>query len=289
MVGNTVFVAAYAKVNLTLDVLGKRGDGYHRLTSVLQTIALHDALNLRLRDDAQITFTCDVAELSTADNLVVRAAHLLRKAAEQEDLGVEIELNKHIPVQAGLGGGSSDGASALTALNTLWNLRLPHVRLMALAAELGSDVPFFLTGGTALIEGRGEIVTPLPDAEPLWFVLVKPAIAVPTVEVFRRLLPEDYTDGTNSTALVAAIQARAELSLDRLTNTLEPAVLRQYAEVRAVKDVLNAAGALHVLVSGSGSTLYAPFRHLAEASTVYHAMRDSGHETWLTYSVAASA
>src|SRR5262249_11610654 len=174
----TVFLAPYAKINLTLDVLGKREIGYHQLASVMQTIALADTLALTPRSDDALECVCDLADLQTDANLALRAAHLLRSAGYTGS-GVTIELSKGIPVQAGLGGGSSDGAAVLVALNQLWQLGLDKGTLEQLAAALGSDVPFFVHGGTALIEGRGEVVHPLPDAEPLWLVLAQPAIGLP--------------------------------------------------------------------------------------------------------------
>src|SRR5262249_43935983 len=161
----------------TLDVLGTRKDGYHQLASVMQTIALADTLALTPRSDDALECICDLDELQTDANLALRAAHLLRGTGYMGP-GVTVELSKGIPVQAGLGGGSSDGAAALVALNHLWRLGLDTGRLEELASSLGSDVPFFVHGGTALIQGRGEVVHPLPDAEPLWLVLAKPAISL---------------------------------------------------------------------------------------------------------------
>jgi 4-diphosphocytidyl-2-C-methyl-D-erythritol kinase len=282
-----LFVPAYAKINLTLDVLGKREDGYHRLASVMQTVSLHDTLHIQAQDDGAIAFDCDVAELRTDENLAVRAARLLASTAADRRLGARIELRKEVPTQAGLGGGSSDGASVLTTLNALWRLGLPIERLEALAAQLGSDVPFFVRGGTALIEGRGEYVTPLPDAEPLWLVLAKPAIGVPTAQVFRGLSAESYTNGEDSEAVVSAIRERRPLPFERLTNALEPGVLRMFPPVALARDVLLDAGAPLVRMSGSGPTLFALFRRLSDAAAVAERARTntSGIAVWLTHTI----
>src|SRR6516164_1857504 len=141
-----LFVPAYAKINLTLAVLGKRADGYHDLSSVMQTISLHDTLRLAPNHSGQITVRADRPALNTPDNLALRAAMALREAVGDASLGVEIELLKAIPSPGGLGGGSSDAASVLRALNALWGARLSHERLTELASTLGSDVPYFLTG-----------------------------------------------------------------------------------------------------------------------------------------------
>ncbi len=284
------FVPAYAKINLTLDVLGKRDDGYHRLASVMQTIALHDTLRIQANENGAISCFCDITELQTDDNLALRAAKLLAGTAPERQLGVEIELRKEIPAQAGLGGGSSDGANVLAALNALWRLNLPTERLEALAALLGSDGPCFVRGGTALIEGRGEYVTPLPDAEALWLVLAKPSIGVPTAQVFRGLRPESYTRGDDSEAVVSAIRERRALPFERLTNALEPAVLQMFPPVTMARDLLLDAGAPLVRMSGSGPTLFAPFRRLADAAAVAERAQAnaSGTAIWLTHTITSS-
>lgn len=282
-----LFVPAYAKINLTLDVLGKREDGYHRLASVMQTVALHDTLHIQALDDGAIAFACNVAELRTDDNLALRAARLLAGTAPDRRLGAQVELRKEVPTQAGLGGGSSDGARVLTTLNALWRLELPSERLEMLAAQLGSDVPFFVRGGTALIEGRGEYVTPLPDAEPLWLVLAKPSIGVPTAQVFRGLGAESYTNGEDSEAVVGAIRERRPLPFERLTNALEPGVLQLFPPVALARDVLLDAGAPLVRMSGSGPTLFAPFRRLGAAAAVAERAQanTAGIAIWLTHTI----
>jgi 4-diphosphocytidyl-2-C-methyl-D-erythritol kinase len=261
----SIFVPAHAKVNLTLAVLGKRSDGYHELASLLQTVSLHDVLRITTRRDGVLACHCDVPTLGGADNLALRAAALLREAAGDPALGADLELRKDTPIQGGMGGGSSDAACALLALNALWGVDLPHDRLEALGARLGSDVPFFLTGGTARIAGRGEQVIPLPDAEPLWLLLAKPPAGVATATVFGRLTLQDYGSADDTDAVARAILAGEALPFDRLTNTLEPAVFATYPEVSQVRDALTAAGAPVVRMSGSGPTLYAPFRDLRDA------------------------
>jgi len=304
---------AYAKVNLTLAVLGKRADGYHRLASVMQTISLHDTLRLAplaLDDDTQatgeppITFACDLPELGAADeNLAYRAARTVQRealvlggdSARRVRRGLALELRKETPTQAGLGGGSSDAATTLAALNVLWGLGLGATRLEALAATLGSDTPFFVGGGTALIGGRGEVVTPLPDAEPLWLILLKPRVGVSTAAIFRALTPADYGEAQDSEAVVGKIQAGQPLPFDRLTNTLEPVTLRAYPAVAAARARLLVAGAPLVRMSGSGPTLYAPFRSLSEAAAVYGRLRadmaDAGDastdcDAWLCHTIS---
>jgi 4-diphosphocytidyl-2-C-methyl-D-erythritol kinase len=284
----SLFVPAYAKINLTLAVLGKRADGYHDLSSVMQTISLHDTLRLTPNRSGQITIHSDNPELNTPDNLALRAVMALREAVGDASLGVEIELLKAIPSPGGLGGGSSDAASVLLALNALWDALLPHERLTELAATLGSDVPYFLSGGTALIAGRGERVAELLDAPPLWLVLVRPPVAVSTAAVYRALSPSEYASADDSRAIAQAINQGAPLPLDRLSNSLEAPVLRDYAEIAATRDVLRSSGAPLVRMSGSGPTLYAPFGALEDASRVYTESRSYGLECWLCHFVSRS-
>jgi 4-diphosphocytidyl-2-C-methyl-D-erythritol kinase len=279
-----VFVPAFAKINLTLDVLRKREDGYHDLSSVMQTIALCDTLALRLRSDDEIECLCDVPELQNDQNLALRAAYLMR-AVRQAASGVTIELAKGIPVQAGLGGGSSDAAGVLVALNALWRLGYDNQRLEQLAAALGSDAPFFIGGGAALITGRGETVTPLPDAEPLWILLAKPALGIATPAVFGALTSVEWSGGEDTEAVTAAIHAGEPLPLERLSNALEPGVLRAFPEVAAARHALLDAGAPIVRLSGSGPTLFAPFRRLTEAAAVARRVSVAGLSLWVTRSI----
>jgi 4-diphosphocytidyl-2-C-methyl-D-erythritol kinase len=284
------FVPAYAKVNLTLDVLGKRTDGYHDLASVMQTISLADTLRLTVTEDEGIACETDVAELRTEENLAAQAAHLLwGTLPERQRLGVRIELRKGVPAQGGLGGGSSDAATVLAALNALWRAGQDVSALQRLAAALGSDVPFFIRGGTCLIEGRGERVTPLPDAAPLWLVLAKPPVSIPTPAVFRALTCAEYSTGEASAAAVAAIHAGQPMPEAALVNSLEPGVLRTYPEVAATREALLAAGAPLVRMSGSGPTLYAPFQTLVAAAEVYERVLAAGVRVWLCHTVSAAA
>lgn len=285
MTAPAVFVPAWAKINLTLSVLRKRTDGYHALASVMQTISLRDTLRIQATDDANVACVVDVPELATSDNLALRAVRLLRSEGYLAG-GAMLELHKEIPAQGGLGGGSSDAASVLTALNRLCGLNLDQTRLQELGARLGSDVPFFIQGGTALIEGRGEFVTPLPDCEPLWLVIARPHVRISTAAVFRSLAPSDYADTGETDAVVESIQQGAPLPLDRLSNALEPVVMRSWPEVAATRDSLLRAGAPVVRMSGSGPTLFAPFRTLLDAVNVYEHTRTAPYDTWLCHTVS---
>jgi 4-diphosphocytidyl-2-C-methyl-D-erythritol kinase len=263
-------ISAPAKVNLFLSVLGRRPDGYHEIRTILQTISLKDRLQFHPAKDS-ITFQCsDPSVPAAGDNLCVRAARLMRAIARRagRNPGVHIALRKAIPMQAGLGGGSSDAAATLIALNCLWGLRMGLEQLAPLAARLGSDVPFFLRGGTALALGRGEIVVPLPEAGArVWLVAVKPAVGVSTSLAYqewdrRRLLP----GGDCGAAVSAVSRATPEAIASALHNDFERVILRQHRILAAIKRDLVQAGCLGALLCGSGAAVsgIAPSKHLAQ-------------------------
>lgn len=280
------FIRAYAKINLTLDVLGRRTDGYHELATIMQTVDLYDTICLSASTDQQVHFVCSTAALSNEDNLAARAARLAQQFLSSPR-GVRIELYKRIPTAAGLGGGSSDAAAVLLALQQWWQLHLSPSDLLTMAASLGSDVPFFLTGGgLALCEGRGERVTPLAQhnwpAQMRWLLLLKPAISVSTAAVFRHLPISDYTDGRHTQAVCAALNANTNPPQEHLHNSLERGVLAQYPAVATAKAALLDAGTPFVRLSGSGPTLFAPFADLTSAVQIQQHMRDLGYEVYLT-------
>lgn len=249
---------AYAKINLTLEVSGRRPDGYHELTSLMQSVSLADELALEPADE--LTLTCDVPDLAGDDNLVLRAARALGR-------GGRLTLRKHIPIAAGLGGGSSDAALALRLLDAAYGLRLPPEELLAAAASLGSDVPYFLHGGTALVQGRGEHVEPLPDLPLHWLALLNPGVPLSTAKVFAELRPEEYAEPADrpvapkTPAFVDAPEAPAYSvaaggGLPALVNTLEPPALRLEPAIAGCRQRLLEAGAEAVLLSGSGPTVF---------------------------------
>jgi 4-diphosphocytidyl-2-C-methyl-D-erythritol kinase len=285
----THFTRAYAKINLTLDVLGLRPDGYHDLRTIMQTIDLHDTICLTRVEDEQVHLSCSVTAINTADNLAVRAAQLVQQRFAIKQ-GVMIEIVKRIPIAAGLGGGSSDAAAVLLALHQWWQLEISPAELLEMAALLGSDVPFFLTGGLALCEGRGEHITNLSSDWPpelRWLLLLKPALSVSTATVFRNLPASDYTDGSHSRAVLAAFATQQPLASEDLHNSLERNVLTTYLPVaRAREDVLE-AGAPLVRLSGSGPTLFAPFSALEHARQVQKELQKQGYEVYLTRPISA--
>lgn len=283
-------VTAYAKINLTLDVFSKRADGYHSLASIMQAISLCDTLQLAHREEAGIGFTCagETAEgiPTDATNLVVRAAQSVLDEAKRQGKpisgGVTLHLTKRIPSQAGLGGGSSDAAAALLGVNTLFGLALEQETLHGLAAELGSDVPFFLTGGTASVRGRGEKITPLPDAPPLWLVVVKPEENVSTGWAYNQL--DAIPDRASHRATKRLEEALRNGDTDRIvawqSNDFELPVFAHFPRLAWLHDELQMAGALTSRLCGSGSALYGVAADEAAAQKIAALLRASYPQTF---------
>jgi 4-diphosphocytidyl-2-C-methyl-D-erythritol kinase len=269
-------IEAPAKVNLCLEILGRRHDGYHAVTGVLQTVGLYDTLLFAPRDDGQVVVTTDSAALAEEpqDNLVWRAARLLQQARGVH-AGAEITLEKRIPLAAGLGGGSSDAMAALRGLDRLWDLRLQESELLNVASLLGSDVPFFLHGGTALVEGRGERVTPLRPLAGGWFVLVTPELplAGKTAAVYHLLRPYERTDGALTQRLVATLAAGRRPPATLLYNGLEDAAFRAFPGLNDVLQAVVAAGGESARVSGAGPSLYLYYAEEAPARALWERLQ----------------
>jgi len=258
---------AYAKINLTLEVLAKRADSYHEVASVLQTISLADTLTFE--PSANLDFRCDVPNLQSPDNLVLQAAKLLREATGCTR-GAVIQLTKRIPIAAGLGSGSTDAAATLVGLNQLWELNLSLDKLTELAAKLGSDVAFFLYGGTALAKGRGEQITPLPPAPELWLVLLKPAIEPvhsKTAQLYSRLNPSHYTSGQHTQKLFTHLNHGGNVDDSFLFNVFEQVAFNFFPKLSESRASLLKAGARSIHLAGSGPALFtlAPDKSRGEA------------------------
>jgi 4-diphosphocytidyl-2-C-methyl-D-erythritol kinase len=263
---STLTRRACAKINLTLDVFSKRPDGYHSIASVMQAIGLYDTLTLTRADSPGLQFTCaapNAPDVPADDaNLVVRAARAALQAAEAAgnpvSHGLSIHLDKRIPSQAGLGGGSSDAAATLLAVNDLLALGLPPDTLRELAAGLGSDVSFFLLGGTATARGRGEQLTSLPDIEPFWLVVVKPPESVSTGWAYNELdsIPDRQSHRGTKRLEEALRQGDRERLIAFQGNDFELPVFNHYPKLAWLHDELRMAGALTAHLCGSGSALY---------------------------------
>jgi 4-diphosphocytidyl-2-C-methyl-D-erythritol kinase len=270
---------AYAKINLGLEVTGKRPDGYHNIVSVMQLVDLHDTLTFSPADELRL-FSNDPAMLEEGDNnLVLRAAHLLRHTYGNSQ-GAHITLEKRIPSAAGLGGGSSDAAATLVGLSRLWGLNVASEELSRLGALLGSDVPFFLAGPTALVEGRGEQVTPIEPTPTFYAVLVFQPYNIPgkTRQLYASLTPQDLSDGSRTRAVLKALRHGSDISAMAVFNSFERAAFQVFPGLDQVRKRMFEAGAPNVHLSGSGPTLYTlyPGPRAGEAQELYKTLAQSG-------------
>ena len=280
-----ITIKAQAKVNLTLDVLGQRSDGYHDIMSVMQTISLGDTLTFEPAPLVTLD-GLEEAGLDPSDNLMKRAALLLQQATGC-DKGINVKYERHIPFSAGLGGGSSDAATMLLVLNEIWGIEWPVARLARLAAELGSDVSFFLYRGTALVQGRGEMIKPLPSIEEEWVVLLKPPISLDskTRTLYENLGEDSYTRGEATKSLVNSILIGQKLSSNLLFNSFESVAYQFFPDLGKYRQMLIAAGADSVYLCGSGPTLYTLASDYEQGEGIYHSLHEQGHEVYLACTV----
>ena len=269
---NEVRIPAYAKVNLRLEVLGKRADGYHELRTIFQTVSLHDNLQLRQSRQSGISLTVRgnsvLSEEPLERNLVYRAVDALRRELRIRS-GVEILLEKKIPAGRGLGGGSSDAAAALLGYLRLTGKRIDTVRLLAIAANLGADVPFFLFGGCALGVGKGEEIYPLPDLPRSTYLIVAPKeIHVPTPDAYRWLHAPELASLTKSAAAHKLYKVCALCWSSQgagLSHDFEGAVFQRHSRLGQIKRALLRRGASEALLAGSGSAVFGVFPSPAKA------------------------
>jgi len=278
-------IKAPAKLNLTLEVLGKRPDGFHEIRSVLQAIDLCDTLYLE--DGQGISFQCDMPGWTAGESLASKAASLLHEAAGDSQ-GASIKIEKRIPLMAGLGGDSSGAAAVLRGLNELWDLGLPREKLPGLASQLGSDVFFFLHGGTALVEGRGEKVIPLPSLPNMWVVLAVPDVPVKagkTTRMYKSLTASHYTDGSITEKLVKALHKNREFSPSLLFNAFENIAFDDFNLCRVYVEHLIKLGAPRVHLAGSGPTLFTMFDDKPAAEDLYKSCKNQGMNAYLAATI----
>lgn len=251
----TLRIEAPAKVNYRLDVLRKREDGYHDLRMVMQRIDLCDLIDITTTDAPGITVTCNRTGVPDGPgNIAWRAADLLLKAAGRE-AGIAIEIVKRIPVAAGMGGGSSDGAAVLMGVNELLGLKFTDRRLMEIGVKLGADVPFFIFKKTALAEGIGDILSPVEHIPSAWLTIVNPNIHVSTAWVYQNL---QLTSGPNENIIPRFYKSVSDICAI-LANDLESVTVKRYPIIAEIKERLYSAGAIGALMSGSGPTVFGLF------------------------------
>jgi 4-diphosphocytidyl-2-C-methyl-D-erythritol kinase len=261
VIKDALTLPAFAKINLSLRVLGKREDGYHQLDTIFQTISLHDTIRISAKEGSTIAFSCDDRSLPTdSHNLVVRAATVLRDRVNPKT-GARIHLEKRIPTHAGLGGGSSDAAATLVGLNGLWESRLTRQELSEVAARLGADVPFFLDGGTARGTGIGDRIEPLEDAPETFLLIVKPKANVSTADAYKALKKPALTS-SNSKTILSRSEAKEFFDNQHfasLENDFEAVAFAAAPEIGRAKAALIKAGSQAALLAGSGSAVFGIF------------------------------
>ncbi|HTY64388.1 MAG TPA: 4-(cytidine 5'-diphospho)-2-C-methyl-D-erythritol kinase [Acidobacteriota bacterium] len=279
MTSSTLRIRSFAKINLALSVLGRRTDGYHQIQTIFQTIDLFDTIEVRPAPELELI--CEgLPDVRVEDNLVWKAASIL-KSTLAEDRGVSITLRKRIPAGAGLGGGSSNAAAALLALRRFWNAGISDGDLSRLGASLGSDVPFFLSGGTALGSGRGEIIRSIPDIHPEHLVVIFPAVHVSTAEAYRSLnLGLTSTSEDHRIHRFCGQLQEGTCRLTGIFNDFEASILTAYPSIREAKEFLIERGATAALLSGSGSSVFGFFPGEESASA---AARGSFREAWRVF------
>ncbi len=277
-------VEAPAKLNITLEVLGKRPDGYHEVRSVMQAVSLCDRLNFGLSD--RLVINCDMPGWDVSSSLVSRAIELFKLASGYSG-GVTIDIEKRIPLLPGLGGDSSDAAATLEGLHKLWESGLSRAKLLGLAGQLGSDVPFFLRGGTALAEGGGEILTSLPPLPHRWVVLVAPDVPLQpgkTGKLYGSLKPKHYTNGRTTEGLAKALRESKVSSLS-VFNVFENVAYEEFPGLSVYRERILNLGAAEVHLAGSGPTLFTLFEDKSEAESLYSHCKQQGMEAFLAETI----
>lgn len=284
-----ITVSTYAKINLTLEVLGRRDDGYHDIISILQTIDLADVISFKPADE--ISFACKdvgVKKVALVEQPMIKAARLLQ-AETGCTKGALIQLESMgIPRAAGLGSSSTDPATVLKGLNELWSLGLSPNDLAELASKIGSDTPFFIHGGTVLAEGRGERITSLPSPPTTWLVLLSPSIdPVPnkTAGMYRTLDQSHFASGDLTQRLVSELNKGNGLQSDLLCNTFECTAFDFFEQLNHYRDRFRASGAENVHLAGAGPTLFTLVKNNAHGETLTNRLKDEGLEAHLTHTL----
>ena len=272
-------VSAYAKINLTLEVMGIYSDGYHEVATVLQEIDLKDTLFFEEHQDIR---------LKSTENLVLKAARLLQDAGKCNK-GALISIEKGIPIAAGLGGSSSDAAATLRGLNELWGLDLSLSELIGVASRVSADTAFFLYGGTALGEGRGERITPLPPFVHSWVVLFRPPVSVPpnkTGSLYASLNPSHFTDGQFSKKMVGLLRQEGDVCHTSLFNVFEKVAFTAFPGLEGYWRRFSDLGAGNIHLAGSGPTIFTLVGDKSHGDELYHSLKKEGLEAYLVQTKA---
>ena len=264
---NSITLKSRAKINLSIDVLGKRQDGYHLVEMIMQTIDLYDLIEINEKDNDQITIKSTSDEIPLdCNNLVYKAANLIKKTFNINK-GVEIHIKKNIPVAAGMAGGSSNAAAALVGLNKLWNLNLSNQQLEKIGLKLGADVPFCINGGAVLASGIGEELTPIKGlTKDVCILVCKPDLFVSTKEVYECIDSKDIDKRPNNKFLIECLKNEDTRQLaENMFNVLEGVTMDKHPVIQQIKDIMTNNRALGAMMSGSGPTVFGLYENREDA------------------------
>lgn len=273
----TLYEGAFAKLNLTLDVMDKRPDGYHDLRSVMQTVSVRDDIEIDIGTGKPWSLLCDMEGIPTDErNLAWKAAKVYLDTMGKDPNGLEIRIKKRIPVGAGMGGGSADAAAVLRALNRYYGEPLSIGALAELGSLVGSDVPFCVVCGTAMVEGRGERIRKLPDLPDCLFVICKPEFSVSTPELFRMLDQEIIGKRPDNQAMESAILS-GDLGrvCEQIYNVFDPVVTKNHLELNYIKSIFNSYGAVGYQMTGAGSAVFAVVTEFEFAAVICNMLKEN--------------
>lgn len=279
----TLYEGAFAKLNLTLDVLGKREDGYHDLKSVMQTVSVRDDIEIDVGTGKAWCLKCDKEGIPTDErNLAWKAAKVYCDAMQKDPNGLEIRITKRIPSQAGMGGGSADAAAVLRALNRHYGNPLSIMALAELGAQVGSDVPFCVLCGTAMAEGRGEKLRKLPDMPDCIFVVVKPEFSVSTPELYQKIDSVTISKRPDHKAMESALLAGdLEKVAKNVFNVFDPVVTEEHLELNYIKSIFHNYGAISYQMTGSGSAVFAVVSEFEVAAVICSMLKENYPEVFI--------
>lgn len=271
---NEINLKALAKINLSLDVVRRREDGYHEVRMIMQTINLYDKISLKRSSIPGIRMTTNSTFLPTDENnLVYKAANLLMQEFDIKE-GVDIHLQKFIPVAAGMAGGSSDAAAVLYGINRMFRLKLSKKALMERGVKIGADVPYCIMRGTALAEGIGEKLTPLSPAPECYVLIAKPGISVSTKFVYENLHANELKVHPDIDGMIEEINKKNLSGVaEKMGNVLETVTIKEYPIIEEIKDIMKENGALNAMMSGSGPTVFGLFETKEQAEQAYGALK----------------
>ena len=279
----TLYEGAFAKLNLTLDVLGKREDGYHDIKSIMQTISLRDDIEIDLGTGKPWKLLCDKEHIPTDEtNLAWKAAKLYFDTIGKDPDGLEIRIVKRIPVQAGLGGGSADAAAVLRALNNHYGAPLSLPALAELGAQIGSDVPYCVLCGTAVVEGKGDRIRRLPNMPDCIFVICKPEFSASTPELYAKIDEKEIANRPNHQAMESAIMGGDLVGVvNNVCNVFDPIVTEDHVELNYIKSVMNSYDGVGMQMTGSGSAVFAIVGEFEAAAVICNMLKDNYSQIYI--------